>query len=166
MKNKLKVAIVLVLSVIASILIALNILMECPYVQEKYMSVKADKPYVKTIPCYEDYLRIAANPYEVNVYDCSNKTFELFNILLKNGYNPKIVCTYRRGDGAGHAFLWLEEFGFLDPTWNRTYNIKKSISPIYDYYKNNMYYIYGDITELYDKSNISERLDEFNNEFN
>lgn len=123
--------------------------------------------YVSQIPCYEDYIRIANYPYEVNVYDCSNMSYEYFKVLLKNGYNPKIICTYRQGDRAGHAFLWVEEFGFIDPTWNRTYAIKKSVSPMLDYYTHEyLYYQYGDITMIYDESNISERLDEFNKAHN
>jgi hypothetical protein len=157
------VATLLVISILGSLYVGYRALSYCPYLVDLVLPTKSVH-YTESIPCFEDYLRIASYPYELNVYDCSQKATELFYVLKEAGYDAKIIGTYKRGDRYGHAFVYCPGYGFLDPTWNYAYAIENTMGVAWDFYNHeSLSMIHGEIQIVVDESNMFLYADEFNN---
>ena len=76
------------------------------------------------IPCKSDFDYVSKKKYELNVYDCSNKSAEYLTLLQNKGFNDSRIWTFQvqlyKGLGlyAYHAVVEVNGI-FLDPTTGR-----------------------------------------------
>ena len=108
------------------------------------------------IPLQEIFTEIAELPYELDRYDCSQKSVEYYYNLKKRGYTAMIVLVPQ------HAFVWVEGWGFYDPTRNQYFYIKDSKDPVEDYNNDwRLGIMYGQLQGLV----VEEFFRYYNNEF-
>jgi hypothetical protein len=103
------------------------------------------------IPLKDEFNRIHRKPYKLNIYDCSNKSAEYHDLLVKAGYKPQIVNTQYMGlsvikDGVlnfkikpnFHTIVYCDG-KYLDITANKVYT--KEWMVIYIGRLNNLHYL-------------------------
>ena len=108
------------------------------------------------IPLRSTFEEISDRPYELDKYDCSNKSVDYYWELLKAGYKAKIVLVPR------HAFVWVKYWGYYDPTSKQFFSIKGSTDPWKDWSKDwRLSYTYGYLENVIDDSEFHLYNDEF-----
>ena len=113
------------------------------------------------IPLKKIFIDLAETPYELDRYDCSQKSAEYYWNLVNRGYEAKVILV------RAHAFVWVKDWGFYDPTRNQYYFILDSKNPWRDYKKDwRLGYMYGQLIDVIDHTKFGDYLNEFTLENN